>query len=269
MKLAAEIARDLGKPIHYLMLYSGGWGSFLATDYLLNKVMKPEDSITLYFNDTKTESPELYKFLETTTKYFNLELVIDSDGRDIWDVFKDRKFIGNSRVDICSDVLKRSRAHKFIKQFSPVSTVVCTGFSWSEKDRLDRAMDHWKPYLLIAPLIEGWVDTDIYSKELIQRSGIQKPEHYELGFPHFNCGGFCVKAGLDQFSLLLEKLPEVYMYHEGREKELIEVYGLKPFLRKSVNGEILYLTMEQFRTEYLLTGKHVRRNDYGGCSCMI
>ena len=61
--------------------------------------------------------------------------------------------------------------------------------------------------------------------ELIQElnnMGIETPRLYKLGFMHNNCGGFCFKAGMGHFKLLLEKMPERYKYHEEKEQALIK-----------------------------------------------
>ncbi len=50
--------------------------------------------------------------------------------------------------------------------------------------------------------------------------GIAPPRLYAMGFPHNNCGGFCVKAGQAHFALLLRTMPERYAYHEAKENEL-------------------------------------------------
>ena len=58
------------------------------------------ERLTLLFADTKTEDEDLYRFLpEAAANVLDAELVITAEGRDIWEVFFDRRFLGNSRVD--------------------------------------------------------------------------------------------------------------------------------------------------------------------------
>lgn len=58
-----------------------------------------------------------------------------------------------------------------------------------------------------APMQEG----DIWDKCRMQREaqtlGFETPELYRLGFPHFNCGGRCVRAGISHW---------VHLYHTRR-----------------------------------------------------
>jgi Phosphoadenosine phosphosulfate reductase family len=256
---------------NFIVLYSGGIGSFLAA-YLIKNAY-PEAQIVLYFNDTKTEDKDLYRFLKQTVKWLDLPLVNDSDGRDVWQTFQDEKYVGNTRSDICSRILKRDRSHKYIiDHFNPNKTKIVIGIDWTESHRWFKARKHWEPFDLIAPLIETNTHKDLLWNELYQIHNIKKPKLYDLGFSHNNCGGFCVKAGLAQFKLLLEKLPDVYMYHEQKEQETYDLIGsVYPFLRKTINGKLEYITMKQYRI-FLESGKNLTYEesiDYGGCGCAL
>jgi len=89
---------------------------------------------------------------------------------------------------------------------------------------------------------------------------------------HDNCSGFCVRSGLAQFKLLYEKRPEVYNKHVEREKQIrIKHPKVRPFLRKTINGKIHYLWLEDYRT-MLQNGLTLNRDDkfdFGGCGCII
>jgi hypothetical protein len=255
-----------------VVLYSGGKGSFLAA-YLAKQLYA---KVVLYFNDTKTEDLDLYRFLKETVAWLDLPFVEDSDGRDVWQVFEDRKYLGNSRVDTCSEILKRKRSHKWIeKNYPDASKVdVIIGLGAFEEHRIEKAAPHWKPYKLVCPLADGFVDETALLQELSATSGIKEPRLYAMGFPHNNCGGFCVKAGLAQFKLLYEKLPEVYAYHEQKQEELIQkVPTVRPFLKKQVKGEQMYLTLKQYR-EGFLEAENIDKDpdmtyNFGNCSCAI
>jgi hypothetical protein len=255
-----------------VVLYSGGKGSFMAA-YLAKQIY---GKTILYWNDTKTEDYDLYRFLRETVAWLDLPLVEDSDGRDVWQLFEDRKFVGNSRVDVCSETLKRKRSKKWIKTSYPdPSTVdVIVGLGMFESHRVDRAKPLWEPYNLVAPLFDAMVDEQELFKQLCDESGIAQPRLYDLGFHHNNCGGFCVKAGLAQFKMLYEKLPEVYLYHEQKQEELmIKIPNVRPFLKKQVKGKQLYLTLKQYRERYLDVKQteidYDMEYDFGSCACAL
>jgi 3'-phosphoadenosine 5'-phosphosulfate sulfotransferase (PAPS reductase)/FAD synthetase len=255
-----------------VVLYSGGKGSFMAA-YLAKKMY---GATLLYFNDTKTEDYDLYRFIRETAEWLDLPLVSDSYGKDVWEVFEEKKFVGNSRVDVCSRVLKRDRSHKWIRKNYPNSdkTDVIVGLGMFEQHRVEKATPHWKPYNLVAPLFDSMVDEKELFQQLLLESGIKQPRLYDLGFPHNNCGGFCVKAGLAQFKMLYEKLPEVYLYHEQKQEELmVKCPKVRPFLKKQIKGKTHYLTLKQYREQYLEDGQlklsFDEEYDFGGCGCAL
>ena len=93
---------------------------------------------------------------------------------------------------------------------------------------------------------------------------------YEMGFTHNNCGGFCVKAGQGQFEMLWKLLPEVYLKNENEEQLAIKANpNLRPFLRKTINGKLRYLTLKQFREEFLESNKPIDSDEFGGCGCAL
>lgn len=253
--------------MHHVIMYSGGVGSFAAACELSNKVSA--EDITLLFTDTKTEDPDLYRFLHETATALGMLLVIDADGRNIWEIFRDEKYIGNSRIDPCSKILKRKRARKWIETHYPDPGSVCiyVGIDWTEIHRIPRIKSSWTPYKIEAPLIEAkYIDRQM-TFDALGLVGIAPPRLYEMGFPHNNCGGFCVKTGQSQFKLLYEKLPETYEYHEQQEQQTIKHIGKNyGFIRKTTNGVLRYLTMREFRQE-ILEGSVVPSDEFGGCGC--
>jgi hypothetical protein len=142
-----------------------------------------------------------------------------ADGRDVWQVFRDEKFIGNSRVDPCSKILKRRLIRRHLEQrYDPEDTRCYIGIDWSEDHRFQKAKGYWAPYAVLAPLCDPpYVDKEDVLQAL-RDLGIEPPRLYAMGFPHNNCGGFCIKAGHGAFALLLDKMPERYAFHEAQER---------------------------------------------------
>jgi hypothetical protein len=101
----------------------------------------------------------------------------------------------------------------------------------------------------------------------LKEMNIRIPKLYTMGFPHNNCGGFCVKTGQAQFKMLLEKMPERYKEHEEAQEKLFEQIGSKrPFIRLIRKGKMNYLSLKEFR-EHLQRNGQIDMYDYGGCGC--
>ena len=223
--------------------------------------------IILLFTDTKIEDEDLYKFLDETTKRLGIPLTNYSDGRDIWQVFRDSRFLGNSRADPCSEDLKRKMSRKFIQQFYPKNCIIYLGFDWSEINRYEKAKKAWLPYRIECPLIDKPYLGKEDMKLILANEGIPLPKLYRLGFAHNNCGGGCVKAGIGHFVHLLDALPNVFNDWEKHEQ------GMRDYLNQDVsilsrikNGVPYNLTLKQLREERMgLTEDELC--DIGGCNC--
>lgn len=167
-------------------MFSGGAGSFMAAKRVVEEY-GCENTILL-FTDTKTEDEDLYRFITETTTYLNSKLISLSDGRDVWEVYKDVKFLGNSRIAPCTRILKQTLAREWIeKNYDPKDVTLYIGIDWSEAHRLEKIKENWKPYKIYAPLM----DKPYLSKEdifgVLKRFGIGKPRLYDMGFSHNNC----------------------------------------------------------------------------------
>lgn len=195
----------------------------------------PGDEIHFVFADTKMEDEDLYRFL-AETRVADEKLAAElgllaffhdlADGRDVWDVFFAERFMGNSRIDPCSKILKRNLIRSFLDEnFDPADTLCYIGIDWSEEHRFLKAVPYWRPFTVLAPLTQPpYIDKDGIRAELAAL-GIAQPRLYDLGFAHNNCGGFCVKAGQGAFKTLLRELPDRYDYHAGREQEFRAFVG--------------------------------------------
>jgi len=200
-----------------------------------------------------------------------------AEGRDPWTLFKDRSFLGNARVDLCSETLKRNLLRSWMeKNFSPRDTTAYIGIDWSEEHRFATALERWKPWHVEAPLC----DPPLFAKQrfiddLLAR-GVKQPRLYEMGYPHNNCGGFCVKAGMAHFKLLAQTQPERYAYHERKEQDLREHLGKDVAIlrdrsksaKDANDGKAKPLTLQGLRLR-LIEGGEVDEFDWGGCGCAI
>ncbi|WP_373067576.1 hypothetical protein [Gemmatimonas sp.] len=249
--------------------YSGGvgsWGSALRAVERFGR-----DNVTLLFADVLMEDEDLYRFLEETEADIGIEITRLSDGRNPWQVFRDVKFVGNTRIDPCSKILKRDLLRQWIDDHcDPAETLVVLGIDWTEDHRLHRAAPRWEPFTLWAPLCdEPYIDKVDLVEELKAR-GVQIPRLYTMGFPHNNCGGFCVKAGQAQFKKLLDEMPERYKFHEQQEQETRVHLGKDvAILRDRRGGTTKPMTLKAFRERIGVDDTDYDAEEWGGCGCAI
>ncbi len=251
----------------YVVSYSGGIGSFVAAERLMQTV--PKDDITLVFCDTLIEDDDLYRFLYEGAEKLGLDLVELVDGRNPWEVFRDVKLQGDSKIAPCSKFLKRIPMDKYLRTL-PEPPVLVLGIDYSEIERLARAQKNNSAYTVIAPLCDKPYLSHAARLEVLKKYKIDPPRLYAMGFPHNNCGGFCVRSGLSQMTLLKKRFPERFEWHKQQQKKLVEDNpGVKalatPFLRKTINGKQEYLTLEEFEKNHFDQDQY----DFGGCGCFI
>lgn len=254
--------------MQHVVMMSGGVGSWAAARRVVDR-HGPED-VTLLFADTLIEDEDLYRFLEEAATDTGAELVKVAEGRTPWEVFRDERFLGNARVDPCSRILKRELLRTWLQEHhQPSDTTAYLGIDWTEAHRMDRAVERWAPWRIEAPLLEPpyWSKADLIDQ--LRDRGIQPPRLYAMGFPHNNCGGFCVKAGQASFALLLDTMPDRYRYHEEQEEELrAELGDVAIMVDRRGGGPRRPLTMRAFREERQAGGS-CDGFDWGGCGCAV
>lgn len=252
----------------YVVSLSGGIGSFVAAAIVLHK--KGRRNVELVFADTRIEDEDLYRFLVDIVRVLKCPFVWLQDGRTPWEVFRDVEYQGNSRIAPCSRVLKTDQVRTYLEaRYAPGEAVVVLGIDWSEAHRVTRAAKAWEPYQVWAPLCDPPYLSGEDRKQFMHNLGIEVPRLYKHGFPHNNCGGFCVRAGQAQFKRLWEEFPERYEWHSQQQQQLARDVpnADRPFLRKTIGGELNYLSLEEFKAYMNLRGED--KFDYGGCGCFV
>lgn len=199
-----------------------------------------------------------------------------ADGREPWQVFADERFIGNSKVDPCSKILKRKLMDRWRDEHCVNwRTILVFGLDWSERGRIygdakkpghKRIVEGkgWRPVYplddrpyLIPDELRDWAESE----------GLRVPRLYDLGFSHNNCGGFCVKAGFAQMKRLLSTLPDRYRWHERREADVRrEISTVSTVLKYNATRRrrARNITLRRFRE--LIEQQGTLFDDYGdGC----
>lgn len=247
----------------YQISFSGGKGSAISALVAHEKRL----DFNLIFADTGIEDEDLHRFNADVARAVGKEIITLRDSRTPWDVFIDKRYIGNTRTAHCSAELKTKPVFAWLAENAEPGDPLVLGMDWEEIDRIDRAREIWAPRPVVSLLIEHKVYRQQYS-EILARHGITPPRLYVQGFAHNNCGGFCVKAGLGQFARLLASNPERYKYHELEMERAMQAIGptARPFLRKESKGQTEYLTLKQFR-EHRENGGQVDLFSAEGCGC--
>ena len=249
----------------HIVSYSGGLSSFLCA----LRVQEEQGDPVLLFLDTKTEDEDLYRFLDDTSKFMDVEVTTVADGRDVWQVFNDVRYMGNSRRDPCSKHLKRDLAKKWVKEhYGPDDCVLYVCIGWEEINRLEAIQGNWSPYTVKAPMVEPPYLSRRDMIEKVKSLGIEPPRLYAMGFQHNNCGGFCIKTGQAQFRLLLREFPDRYRHHEEQQEMLFSKIGPHGTIRMQRDNKLKYLSMREFR-EHVEGQGAVDEFDFGGCGCFV
>lgn len=253
-----------------VVMFSGGIGSW-ATAKLV-RAMHPDDDLVLLFADTRMEDEDTYRFIDAGSRNVGGEFVRLCDGRDIWQVFRDVKFLGNTRIDPCSRVLKRELMRKWVDaNCHPSSTVVYVGIDWTEAHRAKRYAQYWQPFEVDCPLVRTTLTKDDMLR-WAEKEGLPRQRLYEMGFHHANCGGGCVKAGQAQFELLLRKLPERYAWWETNEDAIRAELGKDVTIlrdRRIVAGRevVQPMTLREFRERLEAQPSLFDVEEWGACAC--
>jgi hypothetical protein len=218
--------------MHVLM---NGYGlmSWCAGRRLLETV--PRSDVLSLFCDVKDEDEDTYAWGRAGVDALGITRVEIADGRDPWQVFRDERFLGNSRADPCSKILKRELARKWMDANYPGATVV-VGIHAEEAHRLPDIAANWAPYPVRAPLCEGKIIGLWELEQWAAKAGLWRQELYRDGFAHANCGGACVKQGQGGFIRLLELRPARFAEVEAKEEAMRQFLGKDVAILKDRRG---------------------------------
>ena len=218
------------------------------------------------------------------------------EGRDPIEVFRDRRFIGNSGVDPCSEALKRlpladwraANCHRVGELFGPPDAFT-VGIGEHEQHRFygdskslgilrANAADGW---LYEAPLIalnEALLRGEQFSADILRlllapldEFGIRRARLYLQGYLHNNCGGFCCKAGQAHWANRFRIQPERFAYDAMWERKLREFLGADvAMLTDRRGGDKKPMPLDTFAER--LRAQPDREFQYqpgeSGCACM-
>lgn len=262
-------------------MFSGGIGSYITAKRVIER--HGTSHTVLLFADVRGDNPidshlgedeDTYRFIDDAVAHLNATLVTLIEGRSIWDVFRDKRFLGNSRLANCSHLLRQVPCREWLDANCTTETTVYVGIDWAESHRLGPIQRNYEPYRAAAPLCDPpYIDKKGMLAEC-EADGIAIPRLYAQGFSHNNCGAFCVRAGQAHFKRLLDWNRDRYLFHERKEQELREYLDKDvSIMTEIVNGERRQLTMRNFRLRMERQACEQRslfdEYDEGGCGCFV
>lgn len=253
--------------MHHIFMFSFGRASFCAARRWT--LAHGIDNVTLLFTDTKFEDKDTYRYGREAAPVIGAPLVEIAEGRNVWEVFRDVRMIGNTRADPCSRILKRELARAWMQYYypDPSRAIVYVGIHHDERHRLPAIRAAWAPYRVEAPLTDDpilWPD-DL--KRMEADAGLREQDLYKEGFTHANCGGRCIKQGQGGFIRLLRNRPASFAEMEAKEEEIRQQLGKDvAILRDRRGGKTRPMTLKVLRERYQ-AGQPCDLFDDGGCGC--
>ena len=106
---------------------SSAWTAWWAVNHF------PKEDVILYFNDTKWEHEDTYRFLRDLEIFLGKKIVEDSDGRSPEELFYDKAMLAYDFMPFCSRILKMERLQRFARE----GDLLVFGFGPDEKKRAE------------------------------------------------------------------------------------------------------------------------------------
>lgn len=252
--------------------FSGGLCSFWAAMRIKERF--GIDDLSLIFADVLIEDEDLYAFNEAAAKIIGVPITRLCVGMTPWELFRKQGMIGNARFPICSIYLKREPLDDwYVQNRKPLESITYLGFDFSEHNRLDHIRQAKPDRLFDAPMCWEPLWDKCRMRMEADNLGLPRQKLYELGFPHNNCGGRCVRAGITHFVHLLKVLPERFLDWENEEQQTISELTARgissswsSILKDRRGGVTKSMTLRELRLR-VEAGEQFSRHDWGGCGC--
>lgn len=253
----------------HVVMFSGGVGSWATASRVVDE--HGADAVTLLFADTLVEDDDTYRFLHEAADQLGAHLEVVTDGRTPFQVFRDRRWIGNSRLAHCSEELKIKPCRAWMEANAADDCTLYVGIDWTELHRLAAVERGWQPWTVRAPMAEPPYIAKTAMLEQLKATGIQLPQGYAENFPHNNClAQGCVKGGKTYWAHLLKTRPEVYASTEAEEQGLRDHLGVdSTILTETVDGEERTLPLSDLRQRIEAESEAQPEFDWGGCGCFV
>lgn len=211
------------------------------------------DGLVARFADVGSEAPDVYRFLDDLQCVAGVEIVRLTSSRNTWELFESRGMWTSNHGCVASFHLKKIPLRKHAESIgSPAESTIYVGFSPDEQDRMSRLQKSGAPWKFEFPLT--WPTPLLRCDQIafLNRRGITPPDMYERGYPHANCGGACVLAGVGQWRGLIADYPDRFAVAEQHEQKMMAMMAstgrkVSTILQYTERGERKNLSLRELR----------------------
>lgn len=260
----------------HVVQFSSGIGSWATARRVAER--HGTDGLVLLFADTQDEDPDNYRFAVDAAANIGVPLTTVADGRDVKQVMRDERFLGNSRIAPCSKHLKQIPCRKWLDaNADPADSFLYVGIDSSEIHRVPAIVAGWAPWRVEFPMTEPPYVDKLMMLAMARAEGLEPPSMYRDGYPHANCGGCCVRQGQAGWALTLRVHPDRYAEMEAFENEMREELGDVAMMKSRIGKETVPFTLTELRERIEGTPEKDASNgkpwlldpyDFGGCGCL-
>ncbi len=233
-----------------------------------------EENCYLFFADTGSEHEDTYAMVR---HMFDVAIpncqncwIKVSEG-DIWDLFDAKGFIRSPKTGCIASFHLKQRPLDEITHllFGEKDTLLVTGLGYDEPDRIERFNKKKAGWMCWHPLSE-YKMSQCQIIDKVRSLGYPEQTLYNRGYPHNNCGGACMLAGISQWVGLYYDDKPRYLYNEYRELQFQMIHDSTfTVLKQTRNGVVENLSLTKLRKR-IESGEDLKnlRDFRSNCSCM-
>lgn len=255
--------------MHYVLSLSGGVASAVAGERAGQRY--GWENVTPWISDTSWEDADLWRFVDAICNRWNVTPIIYRDGRTPLQVAEDEQIIPNQRHAPCSRSLKIRPFVKFLAE-QPKPLTVLLGLDWKEQHRMAAPRKNYEAIAGVTvdyPLMWKPLEYRPY-QDVVRSWGIEPPRLYQLGFPHNNCGGRCVKQGIKEWMRLRATMPERFAEVRDWEQAQRAKGGARAtyaIARDQSNNDVKPVTLAELEKSARPTDDTPSTDDMFACMC--
>jgi hypothetical protein len=180
----------------------------------------------LLFADTGKETADLKEFIHAGAKQLGVPLHIVGIEGGMGACIALHRAIPSSRLPFCSMDLKIKPCNEWLDANAPGATLVY-GYTWDEMVRIPatKLNNSKRGFSCEFPLVDHPYPSKAECLQICKDSGLPEQKLYAQGFPHNNCGGACVKAGISQWRLVYQTNQTEFDWWVNQEQVISELHG--------------------------------------------
>ena len=175
-----------------------------------------DHDVHVVYCDTQSEHSDNRRFLHDVERWIDhpIELVRSHKYRDVWDVWRKRRWLVGPDGALCTVELKKTLRH----QYQQADDIQVFGYDLNEVSRVAKFRKNNPEVDLVVPLIAHSLSKpDCLA--ILERAGIDPPAMYRLGFSNANCIG-CPNGQQAYWNHIRRVFPETFNAMAILERDL-------------------------------------------------